>query len=292
MWQTCKYAKFATWIVLITILSACDHPAIFSTNPEARSTQDSTASFELVEVHISGGIAGIHDVLLVKKDGVIQYTRSSPFGPIFTDILAQEELAALQSTLANSNFTRLNDKYITTNAADLFFYQIRLNQDGFVKTVTTDYPAAPRALKPVIDYFNALTQRLLSRDLELKLETSSDTVAAGQPLGLKLLVSNRASQPIRLHFRSGQTHEFTAFSPGTDAGPTQSLPEIWRWSSDRAFIQVVQNYDLQPGETLTYEVTWDGVSDSGEKVTGSVWIRGELVSIPGGSPPMQRVYVK
>lgn len=75
----------------------------------------------------------------------------------------------------------------------------------------------------------------------------------GDTVFLVLQVTNTSTEPVELHFRSGQSHDFAVES---------SEGEIWRWSDDQMFTQALRHERLEPGETLRFEEAWrppDGV---------------------------------
>jgi hypothetical protein len=41
---------------------------------------------------------------------------------------------------------------------------------------------------------------------------------------------------------------------------------VWRWSHDKAFIQVFETAALKPGDVLAYQVTWDQQDYQGRRV--------------------------
>jgi intracellular proteinase inhibitor BsuPI len=63
-----------------------------------------------------------------------------------------------------------------------------------------------------------------------------------------LLVTNPTERPIQLEFGSAQRYDFEVRNA---AGA-----EVWRWSADQMFAQVVGEEQLAPGASLTYQAVW------------------------------------
>ncbi|MBI4410549.1 MAG: hypothetical protein HY561_12625 [Gemmatimonadetes bacterium] len=63
-----------------------------------------------------------------------------------------------------------------------------------------------------------------------------------------LHVTNAEARPATLEFPTSQRFDFVVY--------TEEGAEVWRWSSDRAFAQVLGREVLPAGETLRYEAAW------------------------------------
>jgi hypothetical protein len=81
-------------------------------------------------------------------------------------------------------------------------------------------------------------------------------VAVAPPeVRLALYVTNTTDTVQELTFPTSQRYDFMV----TDCDGR----EIWRWSADRAFLQVVTQARLEPQETWTMSVVWPADSGSG-----------------------------
>jgi hypothetical protein len=80
----------------------------------------------------------------------------------------------------------------------------------------------------------------------------------GQPVEVALHVRNAGSAPVSIIFSSGQHFDLVVRRPRGD--------EVWRWSHDKAFIQVFETATLRPGDVLAYQVTWDQQDYQGRRV--------------------------
>ena len=75
----------------------------------------------------------------------------------------------------------------------------------------------------------------------LQVEPGGDSVA------FVLQVTNPTEAPVRLHFPTGQSFDFTVSDGRT---------ELWRWSSDRSFTEALWTVTVAAGETRTYSASW------------------------------------
>ena len=77
-------------------------------------------------------------------------------------------------------------------------------------------------------------------------------VTVGDGVQFHFTVVNGSDRPVELTFRDACKVDYAVYEgDDDDAGP-----EVWRYSGDRMFAQVLTNADLQPGETATFEETW------------------------------------
>jgi hypothetical protein len=84
--------------------------------------------------------------------------------------------------------------------------------------------------------------------LDLLLKADKSTYAPGEPIALTLEVANRGPHPVTLNFRTNQRYDIVIRdSQGR---------EVWRWSAEQMFAQVLGEEILPPGTgTLTYGIT-------------------------------------
>lgn len=62
-------------------------------------------------------------------------------------------------------------------------------------------------------------------------------------------VTNAGDEAVDLQFPTAQTHDVVVVSDGDT--------ELWRFSEGRMFAQMLQSSTLDPGETVTYDCSWD-----------------------------------
>jgi hypothetical protein len=90
------------------------------------------------------------------------------------------------------------------------------------------------------------------------LATSLEVVVRPADVRLVLHVTNTARTPVTFTFPTSQRYDFMV--------ETESGEPVWHWSGDRAFLQVITEARLEPGETWTVQETWD----PGSRVGGYV----------------------
>lgn len=77
------------------------------------------------------------------------------------------------------------------------------------------------------------------------------------PVRLFLRAENLTSQPLSLAQANGQTHEFAV---------QQGEQVVWRWSSDKFFLEALQDLVIAPGETRVFEGEWNRTDEKGQAV--------------------------
>ena len=78
----------------------------------------------------------------------------------------------------------------------------------------------------------------------------------GERVPLTIIVA--ASEPITLYYRTTQRYEIVI----TDAAGK----EVWRWSRDKGFGQVLEQVSLEANQTLSFDESWDQRDDDGQPV--------------------------
>jgi len=83
----------------------------------------------------------------------------------------------------------------------------------------------------------------------MSLECSLSVTVSEDGVGFTYDVTNAGDEPIELQFSDAQETDLVV----EDAHGT----EVWRWSAGRMFAQMLQQKELGPAETATYEFEWD-----------------------------------
>lgn len=78
----------------------------------------------------------------------------------------------------------------------------------------------------------------------------------GKPVPLTITVA--ASEPITLYYRTTQRYEIVI----TDSQGN----EVWRWSKDKGFGQVLEEVSLEENEFLIFNESWDQRDNNGQPV--------------------------
>lgn len=77
-------------------------------------------------------------------------------------------------------------------------------------------------------------------------------VGTKEPVTVRLTVTNVSQQPFRDSFATSQAYDFLVMREGK---------EVWRWSADKGFLQVITPFALAAGESRHYRETWDQVDN-------------------------------
>lgn len=99
-------------------------------------------------------------------------------------------------------------------------------------------------------------------DLRLHLSVSKAAFQVGESVPIRLQVTNVAKAPAILTAYSGQQYDVLVRQRGA---------LIWQWSHDKAFVQVVRESTMAPGETLTYSWTWDQRDLQGRQIEAGAY---------------------
>ena len=86
--------------------------------------------------------------------------------------------------------------------------------------------------------------------IEIAVATDKESYTSGELIELQLDITNQTGAVATFEFSNGQRFDFLIQD---EAGSS-----VWRWSADKVFIQVLGEERLAPGESLTYEVRFEG----------------------------------
>jgi len=275
-----KGSLFTLLIGLALALSGCDFANIL--HNDAGDAPGGASADTLLYVDITGGIAGVSQQLLVETSGRAVFTDNTFTGETRTLQLSESELINLNTLFLSNNFFALQDSYTDPQIADAFLYTIRFTDEKNQKVVHTDYFSAPENLQNIVDGIVHLREQITAPKLALQLSLDKSAFAAGETISMRLLVANSGSEEIPLRFSTGQIFDFSVFRAGGDATADREL--VWNWAHDKFFTLAMMVIPLPGGDSLSYEVVWDGTANDGTAVTGDFVVRAALLSSPGGGP--------
>lgn len=91
---------------------------------------------------------------------------------------------------------------------------------------------------------------------------------------MALQVYNYSQLPVTFDFTTSQRYDFAIYdSRGR---------EVWRWSDDKAFLQVTGQLTLQPGESVVYTAEHIFTDKNGKPMPTDLYtLKGELTAIDG-----------
>jgi hypothetical protein len=90
------------------------------------------------------------------------------------------------------------------------------------------------------------------------LASSVEVEVHANTVRMVLHVTNPTSRPVTLEFSSGQRYDF--------AIRTAAGADVWTWSADKLFAQMVGTETIAPGATLDYTETWTPAGQKGSFV--------------------------
>jgi len=108
--------------------------------------------------------------------------------------------------------------------------------------------------------------------LVVTVELDQGSYAIGEPITMKLRVTNTTSRSLKIFFPTAQRYDFIV---GKGDAP------LWQWSEGVMFAQVTSALILDPDATITYEVTWNQMTRTGKALSlGRYTIEGILMTQP------------
>lgn len=112
--------------------------------------------------------------------------------------------------------------------------------------------------------------------LKVTLEIERESYCSGESVPMTLALKNIGDEPLTLRFSSGQQYDFIVARSGK---------EVWRWSADKVFIQVLGSLTLAPGETREFKQTWQQKDNEGQQVPAGEYEITGLVTTMGTPRP-------
>ena len=114
----------------------------------------------------------------------------------------------------------------------------------------------------------------------MELKTDQTSYSPGEPVRISLVVTNTTRQPVTYQFSSSQQYDFWALRDGR---------EIWRWSRDKFFAQMLTSLTLKPGESKTFAQTWNLRDNSGQPAPDGAYIMmGQLTTMGERPEPVSK----
>ncbi len=109
--------------------------------------------------------------------------------------------------------------------------------------------------------------------LRLELAVNKPVYVVGEPVEVRLTLRNAGEAPVRVQFGSAQRFDVIVRRRGA---------LVWRWSYDKAFVQVIQEVTLSPGQTLAFNAAWGQVDLQGRRAEPGEY---EIVGVFLGRSP-------
>ena len=84
-------------------------------------------------------------------------------------------------------------------------------------------------------------------DLRLEMTVAKASFQPGEPVGITMRVINVSGAPVTVT-TGGQQYDVLVRQRGA---------LVWQWSHDKAFTQAVRTIEMPPGDTRSYQTSWD-----------------------------------
>jgi len=120
------------------------------------------ANSAMLDLEITGGIAGVRTRVTVASDGAIFAARSTD-GRTASGRLSESEMNAIRSARDAARLSELEPRYITENAADLFFHDLVDLSGGRPVRVVADDLAMPEGFRRLDTLLAEAAATLLDR---------------------------------------------------------------------------------------------------------------------------------
>ena len=118
---------------------------------------------------------------------------------------------------------------------------------------------------------------------ELAIDSLPLGVPYGEPLPMTLSITNASDQPVERTYNSGQRYDFVVLD--------STGMEVWRWSHDMAFIEIILQVTFDPDEKVTYREVWNQQTNDGEQVEPGIYGL-TAIDVGCGKPPIPRCYLR
>jgi hypothetical protein len=93
--------------------------------------------------------------------------------------------------------------------------------------------------------------------LKLELKLNKPSYKLKESITLTLTITNQSKESFKDSFRSSQEYDFIV---------KQDNKEVWRWSADKFFAQVITEFTLAPGKSKSFEEVWEQVDNEGKGI--------------------------
>ena len=102
-----------------------------------------------------------------------------------------------------------------------------------------------------------------NRGVRLALQTDRPIYQPGDAIGFRLTMSNASDKPVTLRCKDSQRFDVTV--------QDSTEKEVWRWSADRMFAQMMSEDTLGPGQSRSYTASFTGKLPSGQyRASGTI----------------------
>ena len=98
---------------------------------------------------------------------------------------------------------------------------------------------------------------IIKDNIEYYIQTDKSVYKLGEKVEMLYRVTNVGKEPSGFSFKSSQWYDFNV---------KKLDEEIWKWSYDKAFLGILTNFLLNPGEYKEFIENWNMVDNNGKQV--------------------------
>ena len=100
--------------------------------------------------------------------------------------------------------------------------------------------------------------------------TNTTNYTVGETVVIRLTLTNDTDQTQTYDFGTAQRYDVIV---------SRNDQQVWQWSADQFFAQMMGSETLEPGESRTYTVPWNQVDANGRQVrSGTYTVTGTITS--------------
>ncbi len=126
---------------------------------------------------------------------------------------------------------------------------------------------------------------IVAAPVQLSMTLDKTELKEGEAVAIKITATNTTKAAQTLRFGSGQS--FDVFV-SDEAGQ-----QIWSWGANKRFTMALRSVELQPGESKTFDATWNGEALPDFKMApGTYSVQAVLTTIPRVYAAPVRVEIK
>lgn len=130
-----------------------------------------------------------------------------------------------------------------------------------------------------ICYAGAEGKSFLQSGIIIKINTDKKSYNQGEKVNITLIITNQGAKPVFFDFLSSKKYDFWVVD--------ENNREIWRWSRDKFFLQVLTNMKLGAGKSHIFNEAWEQKNNKGNQLKPGIYkIYGEFSLkklLPAGS---------
>lgn len=120
--------------------------------------------------------------------------------------------------------------------------------------------------------------------LKLSVKLGKPSYRLAEPVTMTFTVTNVSQTTFQENLGTSQVYDFLV---------TREGKEVWRWSANQLFLQVITQFSLAPGQSRQYRETWKQVDNEGRGVPPGLYqVVGLLKTRPDKSSPTSTFQIR